>query len=245
MNQLTIPETASETATPAQMLAMAVAQGADPERLQKLLDLQERWEATQAKRSYTEAMNDAQGDMGRVSADATNPQTRSRYASYGKLDSVLRPIYVKHGFSLSFNEADSPKPEHVRVVCRVSHRAGHTEEFHTDMPADGKGAKGGDVMTKTHAVGAAKQYGMRYLLKGIFNVAIGDEDTDGNEPKTPAKPAPEGFDAWWATLEETAQKGADALKAKWEAAPKEFRIRVSQQKHMAWEILKADAEAVK
>jgi hypothetical protein len=47
------------------------------------------------------------------------------------------------------------------------------------MPADGKGAKGGDVMTKTHATGSAIQYGMRYLLKMIFNIAVGDDD-DGN-----------------------------------------------------------------
>jgi hypothetical protein len=26
------------------------------------------------------------------------------------------------------------------------------------------------------------QYGMRYLLKGIFNVAIGELDKDGNDP---------------------------------------------------------------
>ena len=48
------------------------------------------------------------------------------------------------------------------------------------MPSDGKGAKGGDVMTKTHATGAAMSYGMRYLLKFIFNVAVGEDDTDGN-----------------------------------------------------------------
>ena len=48
------------------------------------------------------------------------------------------------------------------------------------MPADGKGAKGGEVMTKTHAMGAATAYGMRYLLKMIWNVAVGEDDTDGN-----------------------------------------------------------------
>ena len=37
-------------------------------------------------------------------------------------------------------------------------------------------------MTKTHAMGAGMSYGMRYLLKMIFNVAVGEDDTDGNEP---------------------------------------------------------------
>jgi len=53
------------------------------------------------------------------------------------------------------------------------------------MPADGKGAKGGDVMTKTHAAGSAMSYGMRYLLKMIFNVAIGENDDDGNGADIP------------------------------------------------------------
>jgi hypothetical protein len=47
------------------------------------------------------------------------------------------------------------------------------------MPSDGKGAKGNDVMTRTHAAGSAMSYGMRYLLKAIFNIAIGEDD-DGN-----------------------------------------------------------------
>jgi hypothetical protein len=66
------------------------------------------------------------------------------------------------------------------VICRVSHQNGHSRTYQIDMPADGKGAKGGDVMTKTHATGSAVSYGMRYLLKMIFNIAVSDKDDDGN-----------------------------------------------------------------
>ena len=48
------------------------------------------------------------------------------------------------------------------------------------MPADGKGAQGRDVMTRTHATGSAVSYGRRYLLLMIFNIAVGGEDDDGN-----------------------------------------------------------------
>jgi hypothetical protein len=48
------------------------------------------------------------------------------------------------------------------------------------MPADGKGAKGGDVMTKTHATGAALTYGRRYALLMAFNLVVGEPDNDGN-----------------------------------------------------------------
>jgi hypothetical protein len=48
-----------------------------------------------------------------------------------------------------------------------------------DSPADGKGAKGGDVMTKTQATVAAFSYGKRVHLKNIFNLAEIDDDGNG------------------------------------------------------------------
>jgi hypothetical protein len=170
---------------PANLLEIVSRAASDPNievaKVEKLLELYERIQAKNAEAQFNEAMTKAQSEIGRIGADATNPQTRSQYASYAKLDKVLRPIYTNHGFSLSFDEGDSPKPDHVRILCHVA-RGGYTRTYHKDMPADGKGAKGGDVMTKTHAAGAAMSYGMRYLLKGIFNVAVGEEDRDGNDP---------------------------------------------------------------
>lgn len=157
----------------------------DIDKMERLIAMQERIQARQAEVAFNEAMNACQAEMRPISADATNPQTKSRYASYPQLDKALRPIYTRHGFSLSFDEGDSPKPEHVRVICYVSHNAGFSRTYRRDMPADGKGAKGGDVMTKTHAAGAAGSYGARYLLKGIFNVAVGEDDEDGNIPVAP------------------------------------------------------------
>jgi hypothetical protein len=61
------------------------------------------------------------------------------------------------------------------AVCYVT-CAGHTRKYRVDMPADGGGAKGGSVMTKTHAHGSAMTYGQRYLLRAIFNLAIGQDD---------------------------------------------------------------------
>lgn len=152
----------------------------DIDKMERLIAMQERIQARDAELSFNRAMVSAQAEMRPIAANASNPQTKSRYATYDKLDRVLRPIYTQHGFSLSFDEGESSKPDHVRVVCYVSHSDGHTRTYHRDMPADGKGAKGGDVMTKTHAAGAAGSYGARYLLKGIFNVSVGEEDDDGN-----------------------------------------------------------------
>lgn len=176
----------------AALLAVISRAASDPsidiEKMERLLALQERMVAKTAEAAFNEAMSGAQSEMRPISADATNPQTRSRYATYAKLDSAVRPIYTKHGFALSFDTGEAQRPDEVRVLCYVSHRSGHSRTYKVDMPADGKGARGGDVMTRTHAMGAGMSYGSRYLLKLIFNIAVGEDDTDGNPPCRDTEP---------------------------------------------------------
>jgi hypothetical protein len=181
-------EAHQDTAVPSSTAIIQVIERAalnpdiDVEKMERLFALHERIVARDAEARFNVSMTACQEAMQPISTDALNPQTRSKYATYGKLDKALRPIYTKHGFSLTFSDGETTKPAHVRVVCLVRHIGGYKESHWKDMPADGKGAKGGDVMTMTHAAGAAQQYGMRYLLKGIFNVAIGENDNDGNQP---------------------------------------------------------------
>lgn len=179
---------ASTALTPMQMAYQLIAKGADFASVREMVEFAKKLEADEAEKAFNNAMTAAQAEMSVVATNMLNTQTRSRYATYDKLDRALRPLYTRHGFALSFDEQEIAKPDYVRIVCHVSHTSGHTRTYHRDMPADGKGAKGGDVMTKTHAVGAAASYAMRYLLRGIFNVAVGEEDKDGNAPKAAASP---------------------------------------------------------
>lgn len=175
----------TKSGTDAAALIQAISAAAanpqtDIEKMERLWAMHERIVARDAEQAFNESMGAAQGDMGRISADATNKQTHSKYATYGQLDRHVRPVYTAHGFSLSFDTADGAPEGCLRVLAYVSHKAGHTRTYRADVPSDGKGAKGGDVMTKTHATGSAMSYGMRYLLKMIFNIAIGEDDDDGN-----------------------------------------------------------------
>jgi len=191
MNEITKTENAAVSrqttkfAAPdtARLMEIAIQQGESGiAALERLVAMQEKAQARAEELAFNAAMSAAQSEMGRVAADADNQQTKSRYATYGQLDRAVRPIYSCHGFALSFGTDAAAAQDHLRVTCIVTHREGHARQYHIDMPADGKGAKGGDVMTKTHATGAAATYGMRYLLKMIFNIAIGEDDTDGNMP---------------------------------------------------------------
>ena len=161
------------------MVRLAIEKGSSIETIERLVALMKDERAFRAETEFNEALSRVQSKIRRVAPDLENGQTHSKYASYAAIDRVIRPIYSEEGFSLSFTEDDCPKAEHVRIICFVS-KGAHTRQYRKDMPSDGKGAKGGDVMTKTHAAAAADSYAKRYLIKDIFNVAIGEDDTDGN-----------------------------------------------------------------
>lgn len=243
------PVVASAPAVAAEPVSMFERLARDPsvdvEKLERMLAMKERSDLRVAEGLFNSAMSAAQQAMRPIAADATNPQTRSRYATYAALDRVLRPIYTNHGFGISFDTGESAQPEWVRVLAYVSHSGGFARTYHADMPADGKGAKGGDVMTRTHAVGAAMSYGMRYLLKMIWNVAVGEDDRDGNDPPTRPEPTvPAGFESWWTDMTATADNGMPALEAAWKASKPQHKAYIDKCKRAAWVDLKTRAEKV-
>jgi hypothetical protein len=130
----------------------------------------------EAKAAYDVALARAQSEMQSISRDMDNPQTRSKYASLAAVDRAIKPIYTKHGIAVSFNTRPSEKGgDWIDIVAEV-HCAGHSEFKSLPMLADGIGAKGAPVMTRTHAMGSALTYGRRQLLKMIFNLAEADDD---------------------------------------------------------------------
>lgn len=167
---------------PIDLLSLALQNNAAIDVIERLAALQEKAMLRDAEIEFNDALSRIQAEIKRVAPDLTNPQTNSRYASYGAIDKAIRPIYTRAGMSLSFSHTDCPKADCVRVVCFASLGA-YTRTYQMDMPADGKGAKGGDVMTRTHATAAADTYAKRYLVKDVFNIAIGEYDTDGNLPE--------------------------------------------------------------
>lgn len=185
----------ARSSAPDQLLAIIERVACDPAadigKMRELLVMRAQIHADAAVKLAIAAMMAAQAEMEPIRADAKNEQTKSRYATYPALDAAARPIYTKHGFALTFDTETSKEPNCVRVVCDVMHIGGHTRRYGVDMPADGKGAKGGEVMTRTHATGAAISYGQRYLVLMIFNIAV-DKDMDGNGAAPPSR-APSGF----------------------------------------------------
>jgi hypothetical protein len=161
------------------MLRLAIERGAGIETIERLVALQEKMLARQAETEFNNALNRVQSKIQRIAPDLENTQKHSKYASYAAIDRIIRPVYAPEGFSLSFTHADCPKPNCIRVICWLRLGA-HKEPYQVDWPVDTQGPKGGDVMTATQATGASDSYAKRYLVKDIFNIAIGQDDNDGN-----------------------------------------------------------------
>lgn len=148
----------------------------DIEKMQQILDMQERIMDKNASQAFNVAMSKAQLDMPVIprSTKAHN----SNYATYEDLDKVARPIYSSHGFSVSY---DTRKGTDGMIVylAKVRHIEGHIEIYEREFGDETSGSK-----NAIQAKASAETYAKRYLLQGIFNIVTCDEDDDGNMSRT-------------------------------------------------------------
>lgn len=191
----------------------------DPEfdvaKFGELLRMQRDVLHEQAQREFNRAMADAQTEMMPVVRDASNTHTGSKYAKLETIDREMRPIYTRHGFSVRFGSAPSPREGWLRIVCTVSHAGGYSETNHLDAPPDMAGSGGRTNKTPIQAVGSSVTYLRRYLLAMVFNIVLADEDDDGEAsrqmPRNAARKPPDGLDEPNGTLW---LKNLDALLAR-------------------------------
>jgi ERF superfamily len=163
----------------AAIIKVASTPQTDVAKIRELVQLHQSMQDRDAQQRFDEALVACQTELQPVTADAVNQHTNGhKYASYAALDRAIRPIYAKHGLALTFTTGERSTDTSVEVVAfLIGH--GQSRRYALLVPADGKGARGGDVMSRTHATASACSYGMRYLATMIFNLAI-DRDDDGN-----------------------------------------------------------------
>lgn len=158
---------------------MAQGKQIDPNVIEKFLAMEERYQARIAEDAFNAAMAQCQAEMPRVWKTSHNSHTKSGYADLEQVQETLRPIYQKHGFSISYSaDAAKSNADTLCIVADVMHTAGHTKRFELPLTIDGKGAKGGGVMNGPQGGGSTVSYGRRYLLLMIFNVTLTGEDND-------------------------------------------------------------------
>jgi len=184
-----LSETQAVEPTPMTLIQAALESGCDTERLEKLMELQERWNAGEERKesraaelSYNKAMSECQSAIQPVVAKLRNTQTNSLYADLVAVDEAIRPHYTHYGFSLSAGTEKSSKENNVHVYIDVLHKAGHCRRYGDDFPLDDAGIKGTVNKTQIQAHASTTSYARRYIEMGIFNVTVTRLDQDGNVP---------------------------------------------------------------
>lgn len=181
---MTLAESAPLADSLLNFVARAVKDPAiDVAKLESLLRIQREIIADDARLQFNRAMAAVQGEIQPVLRNARNDQTSSRYANLEAIDAAIRPVYARHGFCLSFN-SEPIDGSNVRIVCEVSHAAGHSKVHGLDAALDVLGPQGKANKTPLHGLGSSVTYLRRYLVCMIFNIVLTNEDNDGNRTRT-------------------------------------------------------------
>lgn len=173
-----------QAVTPMQMLQIAVNKGADLDQLQKLMDLQERWEATQARKAFVEAMAAFKADPPKiikdrhVRFDTQKGVTEYDHATIGQVCDAVGKGLADHGISHDWDIEQ--EAEKIRVTCVLTHVQGH--EKRVSMQA-GPDASGGKNMIQQ--IGSTTTYLQRYTLLAATGMAPVEKDLDGGELSEP------------------------------------------------------------
>lgn len=125
----------------------------------------------------------AKPEMPVIVADSFNTHTKSKWARLEKVSAALDPIMRRHHLTITWGMADSPMPDHYRVIGDLvwtpQPGVSYVKKYFLDVPSDAAGPKGGGTKSPVQGIGSAISYARRYLKLMMFDITIAREDTDG------------------------------------------------------------------
>lgn len=168
---------AIQSPTPAMLLQMAVQQGADLDKLERLMALQERWEAAQAKKAYDQAFAEFKAESIRIIKNrnvSAGPLNGKKYAELFAIVNAITPALSRANLSSAWKLTKDEK-DWLEVTCTLRHIGGHEESVAMGGPPDQGGAK-----NAIQARASTVSYLERYTLKAITGLSEQEDDDDGN-----------------------------------------------------------------
>ena len=188
---------------------MAMQKGYTPELIEKMMGLQERFEANEARKAYHMAMSlfkHRPPDIGKdKSVSYTVPgkgTTSYKHASLANVTNKINSALSEHGLSAAWKTEQNNG--NVTVTCTITHKQGHSENTSLTAAPDTTGSK-----NSIQAIGSTISYLERYTILALTGLATHDMDDDGKE----AGGAPGPFEQWEIKCDEAA--GAKSEMGKW------------------------------
>ena len=148
---------------------VAFSPDADVSKLEKMLEMQERYEAKEARKSFFKSLSKFQMDMPPVvkAKQGHNYQ----YAPLCDITAIANPVLNANGLAYRFEQVQTS--DDLTVTCIVSNFEGHEEKTSMSAPLDKSGSK-----NVVQAAGSTFQYLMRYTFIGALGITTADQDSD-------------------------------------------------------------------
>jgi len=156
--------------SPVEIMTQALSSGLEVDKLEKMLELQERYEKNEAKKAYTEAMANFKANPPKILKDmnVSFNQTSYNHASLGNVTQSINQALAEHGFSSSWK---TNQENNITVICSITHKAGHSESTSLSAPPDVSGKK-----NNIQAIGSTVTYLQRYTLLALTGLATHEDD---------------------------------------------------------------------
>lgn len=229
-------------ANPMQLLQTALDKGASIEQMQQLMDLQERWEANNARKAFAQAISAAKSEIKPIAkkraVDFTSSKGRTNY-QYEDLALVAEevdPILSKYG--LSYRYRSKQEANRLEITCILAHCDGHFEETMLAAANDDTGNK-----NSIQAIGSTATYLQRYTLKLALGLSAGRDD-DGRGAAAPKTDVPEGYEKWKADMTAVTDEGFAKLESIWAKSNVDFKNFTVKHDLQWWNESKARARKV-
>jgi hypothetical protein len=159
----------------------------DIDKMERLLEMQERVIARNAKLAFNTALAEMQPrlpvitERGRIIVREKSSNGKrdgdviqdTPFARWEDINEAIRPLLHEYGFSLSFRTGMATDGK-VMVTAVLSHKEGHSEETSISLPHDSSGSK-----NAVQAIGSSTSYGKRYTTLTLLNITSKGEDDDG------------------------------------------------------------------
>lgn len=154
---------------PANLIQIAIEKGSSVDALEKLMEMQTKWEAKEASKAFKQAMVDFQADKPKLVK--TEKAHNSKYNPLPKIQEAVDPVLSAHGLTYRWEQEEVDG--RIRITCVVSHILGHSERTYLTAPADTSGSK-----NAIQSIGSTVSYLKRYTLEGALGLSS-DKDDDG------------------------------------------------------------------
>ena len=164
--------------SPAAMMNIALNKGMDLDKLEKVMELQGRWEANEARKAYMKAMAAFKANPPEIEKDqhvrfkTQKGVTEYNHATLANVTNKISASLAEHGLSAAWKTDQSEKG--ITVACVITHQAGHSESTSLTAGPDTTGGK-----NAIQAVASTVSYLERYTILALTGLATKDLDDDG------------------------------------------------------------------